>query len=325
VSLYVMEHKTSSEDIGPGSIYWRKLTLDSQVSNYLVGARALGHEPVGVIYDVLRKPALEPMMATPVEARKYTKPTKTEPSRLYASQRESDEAPLDYRDRLLEDIAARPDHYYQRGVVVRLEEEEREAAHDTWQTAVAIRDARASGVWPRNVDSCQQYHRMCEYWPVCSGETTLDDFRYEHGRAHPELSDVWRGRELPVLTSSSARCHRACPRRYQFAYELGVRPRERAGSLRFGHRLHVGLEVWMQTKDVDASVAASISNPYDFESAKAEAMLRGYDARWRNEPLETVGVEVEFSAPLINPDTGAKSRTFVRAGKIDAIVRRLEV
>ncbi len=54
---FLMEHKTTSEDISPGSAYWRKIFyVDAQVSTYLHAARALGIEEV--IYDVLRKPAL---------------------------------------------------------------------------------------------------------------------------------------------------------------------------------------------------------------------------------------------------------------------------
>jgi hypothetical protein len=57
-----------------------------------------------------------------------------------------------------------------------------------------------------------------------------------------------------------------------------------------------------------------------YELARAEAMMEGYDARWGGEHFEVLGVELEFRAPLINPETGA-SRTFERAGKLDVIVR----
>src|SRR3990167_5857191 len=65
----IVEHKTSSEDISPGSEYWRRLTLDTQISAYYLGARSLGFEVDGCLYDVLGKPALRPLKATPPEAR----------------------------------------------------------------------------------------------------------------------------------------------------------------------------------------------------------------------------------------------------------------
>lgn len=300
----VCEHKTSSEDIGLGSAYWRKLTLDAQISNYLVGARALGFEPDGVLYDVLRKPAIRPYEVS--------------------AKRSKPESPEEYRDRCVATIAEKPEHYYQRGVVVRLEEEERDAAFDTWQTAEMIRLAHNANRWPRNVDSCSMYNRMCEYWEVCSGETDINDrLRYEVGEPHRELEGK---HHLPMLTSSSSRTFRACARRYYYAYELGVKPRQQAGALYFGKTIHRGLEAWLKSKcDLDAALEAMRSGIYDHDAAKAEAMMRGYHARWADEPLDVLAVEAEFHADLVNPETGGKSRTFVRAGRIDAIVRRNDV
>lgn len=300
MGILVMEHKSSSEDIGLGSQYWAKLTLDDQISGYMVGARALGFPPDGVLYDVLRKPALRP----------YEKNSK----------RVFDETPEEYRDRCIDDIAKRPEYYYQRGVVVRLEDEERDAAYDTWVTADLIRLSRNASRWPRNVDACTQYNRMCDYWPVCSGQATIDDpTKYERGEPHRELDAK---HHLPLLTASSARCFRACARRYYFAYELGARARAVAGTLSFGRRIHAGLEAWLSTgHNLDAALAAVRTGPLDFDSAKAEAMLIGYHSRWDAEPLHVLAVEREFVTDLVNPETGAKSRTFARAGKIDAIVQ----
>lgn len=352
--LLIVEHKTSSENIGIGSVYWRKLTLDDQISGYMVGARSLGFEPDGVLYDVLRKPELEPYRATPIERREYTKPRDkacpeckrklatpaphvvdglscadgrivTDPGgRLYANMRERDETVDEYRDRLLADIADRPEHYYQRGVVVRLEDEERDAAADTWVMADLIRLSRNAGRWPRNVDSCSQYNRMCDYWAVCSGETSIEDpLRFERGPLHPELEGKYA---LPLITASSAKCFRACARRYFFAYELGARPRIPAHALSFGRRIHLGLEAWLSSgRDLGRALDAMRTPVYDFDAAKAEAMMRGYHARWETEPVDVLAVEREFVSDLVNPETGAKSRTFVRAGRLDAIVRHHQI
>lgn len=193
--VYVVEHKTTSEDIGLGSVYWQKLRLDAQVSVYFDGARSLGHDVVGCLYDVIKKPTIRPHKATPVEARKYTQPKTrkheeckgkgcdacdagkvlVEASRLYADQRETDETPDEYRLRLRTDIAQNPDKYYQRGTVVRLEDEMRDAGVDTWQTARLIREAELAKRSPRNPDACTRYGRMCEFWDVCTGGASLTD------------------------------------------------------------------------------------------------------------------------------------------------------
>ena len=173
----IIEHKTSSEDIELGSDYWKRLRMDAQVSTYLVGAKSLGFDPEGCMYDVIRKPALKPRKATPVDKRKYKKLKKGEagPPQLHANQREHDETPEAYGLRIREELASNPEKYYQRGTVVRLSDEARDAAHDLWQTGKLIRDSELTDRWPRNPDACLQWGRACAYFPICTSEASLDD------------------------------------------------------------------------------------------------------------------------------------------------------
>lgn len=191
--LHNVEHKTTSADISAGSDYWRHVvTLDSQVSTYDAASRAMGYDVRDTIYDVVRKPELVPLKATPEESKKYTKPTKAEPiPRLYASQRETDETPDEYRARLTEDIIARPEWYYARMTIVRLENDNEEHARDVVQTAQMIRFAEDHKAWPRSPSACERYRRWCDFHPVCSGETSIDDgTRYESKtKQHEELTD----------------------------------------------------------------------------------------------------------------------------------------
>lgn len=183
--LMLLEHKTTSEPIGAGSDYWKRLVIDPQVSTYFVGARALGYDVSGCIYDVLAKPAIRPLKATPLEARKFTKD-----GRLYAAQREADETPDEFRARFRAAIAADPSQVYQRGEVVRLEDEERDAAFDVWQAGREIRDAQVANRWPRNPDACVRFGRTCDFFAACSRTADVTDptlFR-RADRAHRELS-----------------------------------------------------------------------------------------------------------------------------------------
>lgn len=187
--VWLGEHKTSAEDIGIGSDYWSRLTLDQQVSVYYVGMRALGFEPSGCLYDVLRKPQQKPKQATPETERKYVKKT----GELYANQRMSDETPDEYRDRIIASIAEDPDHYYQRGPVVRLDEDERDAAADVWQSARMIHEGALLGRAPRNPDACKPLGRSaCPYLPVCTRTASIDDpglYRVAEV-AHEEMKEV---------------------------------------------------------------------------------------------------------------------------------------
>lgn len=325
----IVEHKTSGEDIGLGSTYWRRLTLDSQISNYIIGAQALGYAPRGVLYDVARKPALRPYQATPEESRKYKKD-----GTLYANQREHDETPEEYYGRVLADIAEKPDVYFQRGTVVRLADEVAAAAEDAWTLAKWIRevqleaDGRGEAAWPRNVDACYTYGRACDYWDVCSGTASIgDDTRYETTDAHTELSassgDDGK-RRLPMVSTSSLKTFRSCPRRYYYRYEMRRRPPARSAALRFGTAWHAGLEVWWATRDLDRALEAMESHddasPDPYDIARARALMVGYDARWSGEPHTVLAVEAEFRAPLVNPRTGQASRTWELGGKIDAVI-----
>lgn len=67
------DHKTTSADARSGSDYSRRLTLDPQVSTYFLGCEALGMPADLALWDVLRKPDVRPLLATPAESRVYTK------------------------------------------------------------------------------------------------------------------------------------------------------------------------------------------------------------------------------------------------------------
>lgn len=359
MKVRIVEHKTSTEDITSGSSYWKKLTLDVQLNVYLTGARALGHDPVGILYDVARRPTLQPYTATPVESRKYTLPkdrackgckknpgvTHTEDvdgaqvecrdgrivtapgGKLYANLRDTDETPEEFRERLRGDIAENPDKYYQRGDIVRLAGEESAAAKNTWILARWIREVQLesggdASAWPQNVDACHAYNSECEFWGVCSGTEVVENpYLFKRSDAHSELEDDGK-RHLPIVTMSSMKTFRSCPRKYFYRYEQGYKSTKTSEALRFGTLFHLGLEAWWKTRSVDDALAAMRAGVAAdaFELVKAEELMLGYHFRWEDEPHVTVAVEAQFEAPLVNPTTGAASKTWNLSGKIDAII-----
>lgn len=168
--VLIAEHKTTSEQVGAGSEYWRRLRLDGQVSTYYAGAASMGHEVAGCLYDVLKKPGQRPLQVN--------------------SRRTVPETPEEFRARLVEAVATEPDAYYQRGMVVRLEEEVRDAQFDAWQTAQSIREAEVAGRAPRNPDACVRFGYTCPFFAVCTGEASLDDasLYVRSANVNPELS-----------------------------------------------------------------------------------------------------------------------------------------
>jgi hypothetical protein len=201
----LVEHKTTSEEIGPGSDYWKRLVIDPQISTYFAGGKAYGYEIAECIYDVIGKPGLRPS-AVPLTdelgnkivldangERVRTKQGKWrqtgDAAEGYVLQTRP-ETPDEFRERLTAHIAENPERYYQRDKVVRLEAEELDAAHDAWATARLIREAELANRWPRNPDACVRYGRTCSYFGVCTGTASLDDitlFR-RTDNVHEELS-----------------------------------------------------------------------------------------------------------------------------------------
>jgi len=178
----IVEHKTTSADIEVGAKYWDKLAIDGQVSGYLIGAQTLGHNVDECLYDVLRKPGIAPLKATPEENRKYTKEGK-----LYANQRLENETPSDFGLRCLEVISSDPAKYFQRRFIGRRDGDIIEYFEDMWSIAREIRASQLTNSWPRNPGACDQWSG-CEYFDVCAGRDYIDGPSFATTTINPELS-----------------------------------------------------------------------------------------------------------------------------------------
>ena len=159
----VMEHKTSSEDLAPDSAYWARLRMDPQISIYLLSARMVGSRADSVLYNVARKPTIR------------LKKTET---------------PAVFGERLLGDIQTRPDYYYQRQEIPRLEQDLAEATEDVLASVKMVEHYRRENYWPRNPAACCRFGK-CAYWDLCTsgyqaGEPLPAGYTTE--RIHAELS-----------------------------------------------------------------------------------------------------------------------------------------
>lgn len=184
--IAIMEHKTSGVDTNPGSAYRGALAMDGQISMYFHGAAALGYKARLCLYDVLRKPKVKPLKATPVEKRKTKKN-----GDAYAKQRTTDETVAEYQDRVLAKIAAKPEEFYSHIEVGRTDEELARDARDAWHTVAAMTQMSEKKYFPRNPDACFRFGAPCEYLGVCQGVEDLNDpmkFR-RLSEPHPELQE----------------------------------------------------------------------------------------------------------------------------------------
>ena len=122
---------------------------------------------------------------------------------------------------------------------------------------------------------------------------------------------------------------RNCRKAVDWRYLQQLVPLQRDRNLHFGSIIHECLEAWHERRDL-GEVLAIINrlccNRLQDESQRrdwhlATAMMRGYAARYVADDFEIIALERNFEAPIVNPATGAASRSFVLAGKVDGVVR----
>jgi hypothetical protein len=134
-----------------------------------------------------------------------------------------------------------------------------------------------------------------------------------------------------ILTSYTMwNLFRNCRKAVYWRYVLQVAPLEAARALAFGTLIHAALELWHATRDLGAVlelIARSCPNrAHDDEQRRvwhlATAMLKGYAARYPAEDFEVIHLERTFEGEIVNPETGAASRTFLLGGKVDGVIRQ---
>lgn len=143
----VSEYKTTRENIEATGDYWRRLLIDRQVSVYMLGAKSLGFTPDTVLYDAARVPGVRP--------------------RLLSRKSEERETQDQFAERLTLDIAERPDWYYVRREIPRIESDLAETETDLAHFAEMVRFSRRIGSWPRNTDACRRWG-VCPYFGPCT-------------------------------------------------------------------------------------------------------------------------------------------------------------
>jgi hypothetical protein len=185
----VLEHKTVSEDLGEGSDYWQRLQMDSQISLYVYAARENGHQVHGVLYDVIRKPTIRPESVPLVDKDGFKIVLDSAGNRVMTKDgkkpRETGSTadgyvlqtrPMtaeEWGEKLTADIAARPDFYYARREIARLESEIQEAMDELWDLQKNLAEAKLRGRWYRTVsrDTCP----FCPFFSVCSGKVDVEN------------------------------------------------------------------------------------------------------------------------------------------------------
>ena len=184
--IAVSECKTAGEDIGNDSAYWLRLRADQQIGMYVMAGRHdVSPDVSGVVYDVIRKPTIRPCQVPILDengekvviidatgeraVNKNGKFRQTSGEGMTLQARI--ETPEEFANRLLEDIQARPEFYYQRREIPVIQGELDELRWEIWQQAADIRACELNNRWFKNVGrNCDH----CEYSSICLQHQKVD-------------------------------------------------------------------------------------------------------------------------------------------------------
>lgn len=247
--LWLREGKTCSEDIADGAApYWRRLTIDAQVSIYVLSQWQEGTKVDGTLYDVIRKPSIRPKEIAKAQRQHivadgtYCGSRISMETREAMLQRENGEL---FEARIASDCLERPAWYFQRRSIPRIDADVHEFAIELWDTADEIRLARLRERHTRNSGACMTWNRPCQFLGICSGCETVDSDKWQKRNCvHDELELAGDGRDL--LTHSRMQTFRTCRRKHYYGYELGIErvDEDEAEALYFGQLIHHALEAW---------------------------------------------------------------------------------
>lgn len=201
----VLEHKFLGEPIDSGADLWKRLTIDHQITLYKMAARRLGYDVQTVLYDVIHKPTIKPNAVPLLDENNYKivldargnrvigkngKPRQTASTKDGYTLQARPMTVEEWGAKLNADIGERPEYYYARQEVPRLDGDLEDYAHELWDIAHAIRDARNNHRWYRtaNKNTCS----WCSYYGLCTTKFNLASGELPEGfeitdNLHPEM------------------------------------------------------------------------------------------------------------------------------------------
>jgi hypothetical protein len=132
-----------------------------------------------------------------------------------------------------------------------------------------------------------------------------------------------------ISTYSMWSLFRNCRKAVDWRYQQQLVPLQRDRNLHFGSITHQCLEAWHMRRDLSEVLSLidrlCLNRLQDEDQRRdwhlATAMMTAYATRYAADDFTIVALEKNFEGPIVNPATGAASRSFVLAGKVDGIVR----
>ena len=191
----VHEYKTTSQDIEPGAVYWRRLKMNVQVAMYQMASEA-----DTVIYDVIKKPTIRPKQVPLLDAdgNKIVLDDETgervenkngtwkQSATKGCSLSTRLETPEEFGMRCYEQLTGDPDKFFARIECPRVEGDLLAAIEDLRHVERLV----SLDIYPRNTNACATYGK-CEYFELCNSNMKPADGVpagfVQLQSAHPEL------------------------------------------------------------------------------------------------------------------------------------------
>lgn len=212
------EYKTTGESIAPDSIYWLRLRFNTQILQYVLAARALGHTITDINYDVTRKPGIAPKIIPDLDEQGRKIVSDAAGKRIFSEKgknageprqtankergwtlKEHLETPEEFGRRLYEDCKIRPDFYFARREIPILDDDLTDFIAQRLAIAKTIlhhrkmqKGERPEFAWPRNVsaDLCV----YCQFKGFCLQNIRINPAQPPQGFAvkafNPELTET---------------------------------------------------------------------------------------------------------------------------------------
>ena len=226
------------------------------------------------IWDVIKKPGISPKKPTIAETKaamatgEYFGDTLTDDDKIELAATGRETLAM-YEARLALDCTfERPERYFQRRPVPRLDGELIEFATELWNNAQELIAARATGRHGKNSGACMLWSSPCKFLGICSGHDSPDSANWKRkAQVHSELP-VLQGDGRDVITNSRVKSFLTCRQKHHYEYEMGIErvDAEEKEALFFGTLLHIGLEAWFnwfieaqKEKDNDGISYAAVS------------------------------------------------------------------
>ena len=198
--LAVVEHKLLSEELDSTSSLWRRLRVDHQISLYVMAARLLGYEVDSVLYDVTRKPTIKPTNIPATDEHGLKVVLDADGTRIFNKNGEPRQTgsaengwailsrpstPQEWGTKLTGDIAERPDFYFARVEIPRLQQDLDECMQELWDIQKTMRDAQVNN---RHYRTCNK--NTCGYCPYFDLCTTGYDPKYPLPESFVKVDDI---------------------------------------------------------------------------------------------------------------------------------------